>query len=84
MPVITELLGWRGLQLCMQRWHHTPHSHSIVPGGFDVMSYTTRLTLLTVLHMRVDTAPRKAGSNWYQSAVMPSAEVTALSATTWL
>ena len=21
-----------------------PHSHSIVPGGFDVMSYTTRLT----------------------------------------
>jgi hypothetical protein len=28
-----------------------PHSHSIVPGGFDVTSYTTRLTPLTSLMM---------------------------------
>jgi len=28
-----------------------PHSHSIVPGGFDVTSYTTRLTPLISLMM---------------------------------
>jgi hypothetical protein len=39
-----------------------PHSHSIVPGGFDVMSYTTRLTPLTSLMMRVAVAPKKAMS----------------------
>ena len=61
-----------------------PHSHSMVPGGLEVTSYTTRLTVRTVLQMRVDTARRKAGSNGYQSAVMPSAEQTARSATTWL
>ena len=38
------------------------HSHSIVPGGFDVMSYTTRFTPLTSLMMRVATRPRKAWS----------------------
>jgi hypothetical protein len=35
----------------------TPYSHSIVPGGFEVMSYTTRLTPLTSLTMRVATWP---------------------------
>ena len=34
------------------------HSHSIVPGGFDVTSYTTRLTPLTSLMMRVALSPR--------------------------
>jgi hypothetical protein len=34
-----------------------PYSHSIVPGGFEVMSYTTRLTPLTSLMMRVATWP---------------------------
>jgi hypothetical protein len=33
------------------------HSHSIVPGGFEVMSYTTRLTPFTSLTMRVATWP---------------------------
>jgi hypothetical protein len=28
-----------------------PHPHSIVPGGFDVTSYTTRLTPLISLMM---------------------------------
>ena len=60
------------------------HSHSMVPGGLLVTSYTTRLTLRTVLQMRVETARRNAGSKWNQSAVMPSALVTARSATTWL
>jgi hypothetical protein len=36
-----------------------PYSHSIVPGGFDVISYTTRFTPLTSLMIRVAVAPRK-------------------------
>ena len=35
------------------------HSHSIVPGGFDVTSYTTRFTPLTSLMMRVAVRARK-------------------------
>ena len=35
----------------------TPHSHSIVPGGLLVTSYTTRLTPFTSLMMRVATWP---------------------------
>ena len=31
-----------------------PHSHSIVPGGFEVMSRVTRLTSATSLVMRVE------------------------------
>lgn len=30
------------------------HSHSIVPGGFDVMSYTTRFTPFTSFTIRVE------------------------------
>ncbi len=33
-----------------------PYSHSIVPGGLEVMSYTTRLTPLTSLTMRLEIA----------------------------
>jgi hypothetical protein len=40
-----------------------PHSHSIVPGGFDVMSYTTRLTPFTSLMMRVAVSPKNFISN---------------------
>ena len=39
------------------------HSHSIVPGGLLVTSYTTRLTPLTSLIMRVAVRPRKFMSN---------------------
>jgi len=39
-----------------------PYSHSIVPGGLLVMSYTTRLTPFTSLMMRVATWPMKAMS----------------------
>jgi hypothetical protein len=60
------------------------YSHSIVPGGLEVMSYTTRLTVRTLLQMRLDTSRRNAGVKLYQSAVMPSPDVTARSATTWL
>src|ERR1051326_508676 len=42
---------------------HSSHSHSIVPGGFEVTSYTTRLTPFTSLMMRVAVVPRNAASN---------------------
>ena len=58
------------------------YSHSIVPGGFDVMSYTTLFTLLTLLQILDETSLRKAPSKGYQSAVMPSALQTALRAIT--
>ena len=32
----------------------TPHSHSMVPGGLLVMSYTTRFTPFTSLTMRLE------------------------------
>ena len=35
------------------------HSHSIVPGGFDVTSYTTRFTPFTSLMIRVAARPKK-------------------------
>lgn len=58
------------------------HSHSIVAGGLEEMSYTTRLTARTSLQILVDTWRKKAGSKGYQSAVMPSPDVTARKATT--
>src|SRR5574337_28345 len=58
------------------------HSHSIVPGGLLVTSYTTRLTPPTSLMMRVAARARKLISKRKKSAVMPSTEVTARSATT--
>jgi hypothetical protein len=51
------------LSLNGSRLFETHHSHSIVPGGFDVTSYTTRLTPFTSLMMRVATAPIKLMSN---------------------
>ena len=39
------------------------HSHSIVPGGLDVTSYTTRLTPFTSLMIRVAVSPRNFISN---------------------
>ncbi len=36
------------------------YSHSMVPGGLDVMSYTTRLTPGTSLMIRVETFPRNS------------------------
>ena len=40
-----------------------PHSHSIVPGGLLVTSYTTRFTPFTSLMMRVATWPMNPISN---------------------
>lgn len=56
------------------------YSHSMVAGGFELMSYTTRLIPLTLLIISLDTLARKSYGKCAQSAVMPSVEVTALSA----
>src|SRR6266446_2210037 len=47
-----------------------PYSHSIVPGGLLVTSYTTRFTPLTSLMIRVAVSPRNFMSK--EHAVMPS------------
>src|SRR5262249_50098750 len=41
-----------------------PHSHSIVPGGLLVTSYTTRFTPFTSLMMRVAVSAKNFMSNW--------------------
>src|SRR6266567_9401921 len=41
-----------------QNGERGPYSHSIVPGGLLVTSYTTRLTPFTSLMIRVAVAPR--------------------------
>jgi hypothetical protein len=59
------------------------YSHSIVAGGFDEMSYTTRLTPGTSLTIRDEIFARTSYGSFAQSAVMPSSEVTARTATTF-
>jgi len=58
-------VAWRAGHLADHAEHavrRAAHSHSIVPGGLDVMSYTTRLMPRTSLMMRVATLPMKAMS----------------------
>src|SRR5262245_52708569 len=57
------------------------YSHSIVAGGFDDTSYTTRLIPRTSLMMRFEMRPSTSCGKKYQSAVMPSVLVTARKAT---
>jgi len=59
-----------------------PHSHSIVLGGFEDTSYTTRLTPLTSLMMRLAIRAMAGWGRRAQSAVMPSRLVTARRAMT--
>jgi hypothetical protein len=75
-PMRSRVLWWQSLvawvgkdllifRLCLtvkRERAFTLHSHSIVPGGFDVTSYTTLFTPLTSLMMRVAVAPRNAMS----------------------
>jgi hypothetical protein len=53
------------------------YSHSMVPGGLEVMSKTTRLILSTSLVMRLDIFPNRSWGSLAQSAVMASLLVTA-------
>jgi hypothetical protein len=58
------------------RGRHRAYSHSIVAGGFEDTSYTTRLMPFTSLMMRLAIEPRTASGNRAQSAVMASTDVT--------
>src|SRR5437879_13451134 len=58
------------------------YSHSIVAGGFELTSYTTRFTPFTSLLTRLEIRPSTSGGKLNQSAVIPSRLVTARSATT--
>src|ERR1039458_8385665 len=53
------------------------YSHSIVPGGFEVMSYTTRFTPRTSFTIRFEIVFSTSYGSGTQSAVMPSSECTA-------
>src|SRR5690606_19153224 len=57
------------------------YSHSIVAGGFELMSYTTLLIPRTLLIISLETLAKKSYGKCAQSAVMPSTEVTARNAT---
>ncbi len=63
---------------------HRPcnYSHSMVEGGFELISYTTRFTPFTLLMISLLTLPRNSKGRRLQSAVMPSVELTARKATT--
>jgi hypothetical protein len=47
-------------ELSETRLFHSPYSHSIFPGGFDVMSQVTRLIPRTSLMILLATRPKKA------------------------
>jgi hypothetical protein len=49
LAIVTIVLRTADEPVCDAR-----HSHSIVPGGFDVMSYATRFTPATSLMIRCD------------------------------
>ena len=57
--------------------HAHRYSHSIVAGGFVLMSYTTRFTPLTSLTMRVEILSSTSDGSLTQSHVIPSSLVTA-------
>lgn len=59
------------------------HSHSIVPGGLLVISYTTQFIPLTSLIIRFDIFANTSGGNSNQSAVIPSVNVTERNAQTF-
>ncbi len=56
---------------------HENYSHSIVPGGFEVMSYTTRLIPRTSLTILLEIVRSTSYGSGAQSAVIPSSVSTA-------
>src|SRR5680860_347323 len=57
------------------------HSHSIVAGGFELISYTTLFTPGTLLMISLDTFCKNSYGRFTQSAVIPSVLSTARKAT---
>ena len=60
-----------------QLWARSAYSHSIVDGGFELMSNTTRLMPFTSLTTRDEIVARSSCGRRAQSAVMPSLLSTA-------
>jgi len=69
-----QCLSHSGLGTSEQPRHY---SHSIVPGGFEVMSYTTRLIPRTSLTILLEIVRNTSYGRGAQSAVMPSSDSTA-------
>src|SRR3954466_15871523 len=68
------------------RSHDLPvlaHSHSMVAGGLELMSYTTRLTPGTSLTIRAEIFPRTSYGSFAPAGGMPSPAVPARIATTF-
>src|SRR5690606_3524728 len=59
------------------------YSHSMVAVGFELISYTTRFTPLTLLMISLEIFIRNSYGKCTQSAVIPSVDSTALKATTF-
>src|SRR5699024_9536592 len=59
------------------------HSHSMVPGGLEVMSRVTRLISLTSLVMRLEILESTSKGTLAQSAVIASSLVTGRSTIGW-
>ena len=72
LPDATGAIEQRELGMQMKVNEFLTHSHSIVDGGLELMSYTTRLMPLTSLTMREDMVARSSCGNRAQSAVIPS------------
>lgn len=79
---IRENRDWPALFLHAGRRVLTVYSHSMVAGGFDETSYTTRFTPSTSLVMRVEMRLMMSKGTSAQSAVMPSSLSTSRSAAT--
>ena len=77
-----QVLGVRE-DRCRDRGHRAPYSHSIVPGGFDVTSSTTRLTSRTPLVIRFEIFESTSYGRRVQSAVIASSLETGRSTIGW-
>ena len=79
LPVVPYALVLRGLSCDLRpdTCDLPPYSHSIVPGGFEVTSYTTRFTPRTSFTIRFEIVFNTSYGSGTQSAVMPSSECTA-------
>ena len=74
--IVSHLIGVMGANRCM-RPPPRLYSHSIVPGGLLVMSYTTRLIPRTSLTIRDEILRSTSYGSGAQSAVIPSSLSTA-------
>ncbi len=81
-PPPPSVTGSPAYRLTGSRFSDYRYSHSIVAGGFDDTSYTTRFTPFTSLMMRVESRASKSPGRRVQSAVIPSRDSTTRTAST--